>query len=156
MAQRIDVQYVQFYMHGSAAERVTSAIPVHTGALPQAKKRKIRRICVDPVATLGIVVAVCMLIMMAAGVSQLRKELHKTAVMEQYVELLQQENKELQARYAAECDMEAVEKTALALGMVPKENIAQIPIQVELPQHQEPERISIWEQIGTILTGLFA
>ncbi len=155
MAQRVDIQYVKFYTRGSAAKRVMPAIPLHTGALPRVKKRK--RVCVyvDPVATLGIVVAVCMLIMMAVGVSRLQAEQQKTAAIVAYVEQLQQENASLRAQYAQECDLEAIEKTALALGMIPMEEADHISIQVELPAQQE-QVLSIWQRIGTFLTGLFA
>lgn len=154
MAQRVDVQYIQFYTHGNAAKRIAPAANFYTGQLPQRKKRKIHRIYVDPVATLGIVVALTMLIMMAVGVGQLRAEQQETARMVAYVEQLHQKNVSLQAQYDAECDLDAVEKTALALGMIPQKNAEHISIQVELPQ--QIEQVSIWERIGTFLTGLFA
>ena len=102
MAQRVDVQYIKFYTQGSAAARVQPAKPVHTATLPKIRKRTVYRVCVDPVAMLGIAVAVCMLIMMAVGVSNFRKERQKTVVMERYVALLQQENEELQEGYGDE------------------------------------------------------
>ena len=156
MAQRVDVQYIKFYTQGSAAARVQPAKPAHTATLPKIKKRTVYRVCVDPVAMLGIAVAVCMLIMMAVGVSNFRKERQKTVVMERYVALLQQENEELQARYEAERDLEMVEKTARALGMVPKEQIESVSIQVKIPEPQVEVKVSIWDQLGTFLTGLFA
>ena len=156
MAQRIDVQYIQFYTHGNAAPRIAPAAPIETMKLPKAKKRKVQRIYVDPVATLGIVVAACMLIMMAVGVFQLQKEQRETIVLERYVELLQQENEKLEAKYAAEQDLHDVEKMALALGMIPKEQALQMSIQVELPQTEQTEQVSLWNRIGTFLTGLFA
>lgn len=154
MAQRIDVQYVQFYTQGSAARHVMPAISSYFRPLPQIKKRKVRRIYVDPVAALGTVVAVCMLIMMAVGVSQLRTQQQKTMAMEQYVEQLQIENRQLQAEYASQCDLDAVEKTALALGMIPQQEAAHTTIEVEPPLVQEP--VTLWSRIGTFLTGLFA
>lgn len=154
MAQRIDVQYIQFYTHGNAAPRIAPAAPIETMKLPKAKKRKVQRVYVDPVATLGIIVAVCMLIMMAAGVSRLQKEQQETDALERYVELLQQENEKLEAKYMSQRDLQEVEKTALALGMIPKEQAQQISIQVELPE--PPEQVSLWNRIGTFLSGLFA
>ena len=156
MAQRIDVQYIKFYTHGSTAARVAPVKPVHTDTIPKKKKRVIYRISVDPVAMLGIVVAVSMLIMMAVGVTNLQKEQRSTRAMERYVALLQQENEELQARYAAEVDLEAVEQTALALGMIPIEQAERFCIEVNVPVQQVEERVSIWNSIGTFLTGLFA
>ena len=156
MAQRIDVQYIHFYTQGSAARRILPAVKPQTGVLPQMKKKKIQRIYVDPVAVLGTVVAVCMLIMMVVGIGQLRAEQQKTADMMAYVEMLQQENTALQTRYDEECDLEAVEKTALALGMIPSQQANRTAIQVELPQPQTDIQVSLWQRIGTFLTGLFA
>ena len=154
MAQRVNVQYVQFYTQGSAARKVMPKISARLRELPRMKKRAVRRIYVDPVAILGTAVAVCMLVMMVAGVNQLLAQQQKTAQLEQYVERLQMENRQLQAEYAASCDLEAIEKTALALGMIPQQEATRIPIRVELPQEQAP--ISLWSRIGTFLTGLFA
>ena len=156
MAQSVDVRYVQYYTHGSAAKRIAPAAIPLISALPKPKKRKIQRIYVDPVATMGIVVAVCMLIMMAVGVSQLRVEQQKTQQMISYVENLQQKNASLQAEYMAECNMEEVERTALALGMIPRADAIYTPIEVELPMLEDVQQASIWQRIGTFLTGLFA
>lgn len=156
MAQRVDIQYVRFYTSGSAAQRVAPAISVHTGALPQIKKRNLQRIYVDPVATLGIVVAVCMLVLMLVGVFQLRAEQRQTAAMVEYVELLRQENESLQAKYEVERDLESVKEIALALGMIPQEEAPHISIQVEPHQPEVPEQMNFWQRIGTFLAGLFA
>lgn len=156
MAQRVNVEYIQFYTQGSAARRIMPAWNFHISALPQMKKRKIQRIYVDPVAVLGIVVAVCMFIMMAVGVTQLRAEQQKTDAMVAYVEQLQAKHSVLQAQYDTECDLEVVEKTALALGMIPQQQAEHISIEVELPQLADTEQISLWQRVGTFLTGLFA
>lgn len=154
MAQRVDVQYVQFHTQSSTVRRVMPAISSYFRPLPQTKKRRVCRIYVDPVAVLGIVVAVFMLVMMAVGVSQLRTEQYKSTVMEEYVQRLEMENQHLHAEYAASCDLEAVEKTALALGMIPQEEANRTAIRVELPQAEE--MVTVWNRIGIFLTGLFA
>ena len=156
MAQRIDVQYINFYTQGSAARKLQPAAKNQTGTLPQIKKRKIQRIYIDPVAALGAVVALCMLVMMAVGVSQLHAEQQKTAEMTAYVEQLQVKNTALQAQYEEECDLEAVEKTALALGMIPQPQASHTPIHVEVPMAENDMPVNILQQIGTFLTGLFA
>ena len=156
MAQRIDVQYINFYTQGSAARKLQPAAKNQTGTLPQIKKRKIQRIYIDPVAALGTVVALCMLVMMAVGVSQLHAEQQKTAEIAAYVEQLQAKNTALQAQYEEECDLEAVEKTALALGMIPQPQASHTSIHVEVPVVENDMPVSIWQRIGTFLTGLFA
>ena len=154
MAQRVDVQYIQYNTQNSAARRVLPAIAPYFRPLPAAKKRRVQRICVDPVALVGIVVAVCMMVMMAVGINQLCVEQEKSAVMADYVQRLEIRNDQLKAEYAASCDLEAVEKTALALGMIPAEDAARTTITVELVQPQE--EVTLWSRIGTFLTGLFA
>ena len=154
MAQRVDVQYVQYHTQDSTAHRVLPVIAPYFRPLPVAKKRKALRICVDPVALFGIVVAVSMLVMMAVGISQLRVEQAKCTVMEDYVQRLEIRNGQLEAEYAASCDLKTIEKTALALGMIPAEEAARTVITVEPIQSQE--EANIWARIGTFLTGLFA
>ncbi|MBQ8880559.1 MAG: hypothetical protein IJ030_00070 [Oscillospiraceae bacterium] len=155
MAQGVDVQYIQFYTQGSAAKQIAPAISVHTGALPQVKKRKALKIYLDPVALIGTAVAICMLIMMFVGCASLQAEQKKTAAMVEQVELLRQENESLRVQYAAECDLEEVRETALALGMIPREEAAHTAIQLELPPVEVPP-VSTWQKIGTFLAGLFA
>ena len=156
MTQRMQAQYVQFYISGSTALQIHSEEPKKAAPVEQAKPRtqKRIRICVDPVALLGTAVAVCMLVMMAVGVSQLRTEQQESAAMTEYVQRLEFENRHLQAEYAASCDLEAVEKTALALGMIPQEQATHTVIAVEPPQVQES--VTLWNRIGIFLTGLFA
>ena len=156
MAQRIDIQYVQFYTSGSAAKQVAPVTTVRADVLPRVTKRRVRRVYVDPVAILGSAVAVCMLVMMLVGLSNLRAEEAKTAEMVAYVAQLQEENAALHARFEAECDLAKVEETALALGMVPRESVEHTAISVELPLVEEEEPVSLWQQLGTFLTGLFA
>ena len=156
MANRVQIQYVEYYTQDNTAKRVAPAILLHTGAIPQIKKRKVYRIYIDPVATLGVVVAVSMMIMMIVGLSNLSSEQKRLEVMEQQVRVLRQENMDLQARYDKELNLDEVKEIALALGMVPGRDVAHSSIEVEMPQVEEPARISIWNRIGTFLTGLFA
>ena len=156
MAQHIDVRYIRYYTPDSTARRVLPVTPQQTGTLPKMQKKKVRRIYVDPVAILGAGVAICMLIAMVVGVVRLQNAQEKTAQMTAYVEQLQMKNTALQAQYEEECDLEAVEKTALALGMIPAQQANRTTIQVELPAVEEPAPASIWQRIGTFLTGLFA
>lgn len=154
MAHNVSVQYVQYYTQGSAARRILPAAKNLISTLPKIKKRKAHRIYIDPVAILGTAVALCMLVMMVVGVNQLRQEQQKTAVMGQRVEQLRMENRQLQAEYAVQCDLDEVERTALALGMIPRQEAAHTTIQVE--PVETVESITMWQRIGTFLTGLFA
>lgn len=154
MAHNVSVQYVQYYTQGSTARRILPAAKKLISTLPRIKKQKVHKIYVDPVAIFGTAVALLMLVMMAVGVNQLRQEQQKTAVIEQRVEQLRMENRQLQAEYAVQCDLDAVEKTALALGMIPRQEATHTTIQVE--PVEAAETATMWQRIGTFLTGLFA
>ena len=132
MAQ-IKAQYVQYYTAGSAARKFAPVIPLNPTALPRTKEQqKPLRIYLDPVALLGTVVAVAMLITMLVGMSTLKSEQAKTATMVEYVESLRVENEALRTQYAEKCNLEEIREEALALGMVPKEEVTHTLIQLEL------------------------
>lgn len=153
MARKTEIQYIRLYTQGSAARKLEPVTPWKTAKLPKVRKQKRLVVHIDPVATVGIVVAAVMLILMAVGFTRLRAAQQQTAVMEQYVETLRNNNEVLQDTYDA-VDLEAVEEMALALGMVPADQVQKISISV--PVTVEAEEPGTWEQIRTFLTGLFA
>lgn len=156
MAQRMDVQYIRCYTDGSAALKLESVVPQnHNQAKHSPNKVKCKKIHVDPVAILSIAIAVCMIVMMCAGFAELRQARQQVAFMQNYVDQLEAKNQVLSAQYHAGYDLEEVRRTALAMDMIPAEQAAHVVI--EIPA--EPEQVvqpSIWEQIGTFLTALFA
>ena len=154
MAQRIDVQYIQFYTGGSAAPNVTPVAPVREQPLPRIKKQKVYRIYVDPVATLGIMVAFAMLIMMTVGAFRLRQIQRENTALQTYVTALQQENQDLQQRYADGYNLAEIQKKALDMGMIPKEEASVTPIEVQLPQPMEEK--TLWQRTCTFIAELFA
>lgn len=133
MAQ-IKAQYIQYYTAGSAARKLAPVIPLTTPVQPRTKQKLKRlKIYVDPVALFGTVVAVSMLISMLVGWSALQTQQKKVATMVAYVETLRLENESLRTQYEGKCDLAEIEEAALALGMVPKEEVAHTMIQLELP-----------------------
>ena len=80
-----DNRYIQFYTPGSAAVKVEVQKEQDWAPLPQWHKTPKKVIPVDPVAILGFVVAVCMLVLMAVGIQQLNTARQEVAVMERYV-----------------------------------------------------------------------
>jgi hypothetical protein len=75
--------------------------------------------------------------------------------MSAYVDTLQQENTSLKNEFAQNCDLEEVQRTALALGLVPKDQVQHVSIRVpEVPQQEAGP--GTWERFYTFLTGLFA
>ena len=156
MAKKCGIEYVNFYTEGSAARKIVPTLRAIKATLPKPKKIKRRVIYMDPVAMLGMAVAVFMLVMMFVGLAELQAVRQQTLVMEQYVQQLDAENAQLSEVYSAGCDLEEVERTALALGMVPKSQVQQTTIQLTAPQVQETTNVTLWEQIGTFLSALFA
>ena len=153
MARQLDVQYVRFYTDGSAARKVATVEPIKPLHLPKVKKHTRLVFRVDPIATAGIIVSALMLVLMIVGVFQLKSAQESAYTMEAYVSRLEAENAELTAQYEASYDLDKVEQTALALGMVPRDQVQHVTIRV--PDVQE-EPATIWDNLYTFLTGLFA
>lgn len=154
MARKPDIQYIRFYTDGSAARQIAPISSVKKAELPRPRKQKRRIIHVDPVASLSIVVAVCMLVLMTVGIFEFRAAQREALAMEQYVQQLTLENEALTDTFEAGFDLAEVERTALALGMIPKEQAEHVTIQ--LSGVQVEEEVSLWERISMFLAGLFA
>ena len=154
MAQHPRVQYVQFYTAGSVAHKVAVEKPMPTAKLPRVKKHKRITLHIDPIATAGILMAAVMLVLMTVGVIQLRQAKQNVAQLESRVDTLWQQQRELNATYEDSYNIVDVEKTALALGMVPREQVKQVTMQV--PQMQPEKTPGAWKQIYMFLAGLFA
>ena len=154
MARQIDVQYLGGYVNGSTACKVEAPKPRRVTRKHTAKQNNKRIVLrIDPLAIMGTAVACVMMVLLIVGSVKLMDARQELAAMDAYVQTLRQENVALQEEYNAGYDLEHVEKTALALGMVPVEQVQHITIRV-----QEPEvvQLSGWEQIRLFLVGLFA
>ena len=154
MAQQTVVQYVRYYTPGSAAQKVLPASSYHKAVRSAPKKRRLHKVYVDPVATLGIVVAVCMLISMVVGIAGLNRANREVQATQAYVDQLNQENERLSQQYRESYNLKEVEQMALIMGMIPQAEATRITISV--PQIQPEQELTTWQQIGTFLTGLFA
>ena len=151
---QMKVQYIRYSTDGSAARQPLPAFaPWQAKAVLKVFTQKRIRVFVDPVAILGIAVAVCMLVMMAVGVFRLQAVRQEAAQMQSYVTELNAENKALQIEYENSYDLESVKQTALALGMVPSQEIQKIS--VTLPE-TEVQQMNFAQRIGNFLAGLFA
>ena len=154
MAQRTDIRYIQFYTDGSAAKKVAPIVPLKTIQLPKIKFRKKMVLHIDPIAICGIVMSVVMLVLMAVGTFRLVNARNELSQMSGYVHTLREENTTLNQTMREGYDLEEIERTALALGMVPKTQVSYITMQV--PVETAPEHPGSWERFCTFLTGLFA
>ncbi len=154
MQQKTSVQYVRFYTDGSAARKVAVAAPFQTAKLPRAKKKKHIVLCIDPVAMAAILMAVVMTVLLATGVAELCRAKAQVEVMTHQVELLKVKNEQLQTDYARGYKPEEIQRTALALGLVPKDQVPQVTL--KLPAPVAPQQPTTWERFCAFLTGLFA
>lgn len=154
MAPKPEIQYIQFYTDGSAAKKVAPIVPLKTIQLPKIKIRKKIVLHIDPIAICGIIMSVVMLILMTVGTFRLVNARNELSQMTGYVHTLQEENATLNQTMREGYDLEEIERTALALGMVPKEQVSHITMQI--PVETAPENPGSWERFCTFLTGLFA
>ena len=146
MIQKPKIQYIgQFYVHGSDARALELEEEKKKAKtrLPLAKLEKIEKIYVDPVALVGIAVAVIMLVTMVMGAVQLYDDWMDYQQMADRVSALKTTNAELTHTYRAGYDLEDIEMKALAMGLVPKSEIEPIVITVTVPE-REPELT--WDQ----------
>ena len=154
MARQPDIQYIRYVTEGSAARKVAPVVPLKTMRLPRIKINKRITLHIDPLAFAGIFMSAVMIVLMAVGVMQLNQAQIQLQNMESYVQELEQENVQLRDTFEQGYDVDQIERTALALGLVPKEQVEHISVRVVQPSsEQEPEG---WEKIGIFLAGLFA
>lgn len=131
MAQNVDVQYVSFYTAGSSALKVSPAIPLKTLTVPKKKRVKRVMLFLDPLALAAVSLALVMTVLLSVGFAQLTNVWKEEAAMASYVNMLQAENIALQTQYDQGIDLQEIEENALALGLVPAEQITQVHIQLE-------------------------
>jgi len=157
MERKPDIQYVhQFYIHGSEAQ-VIELKPVKRQwktKLPQAVPQKVIQVRLDILSMCAIVVAVTMLVCMIVGMSQLKNWYQANQQMGQYVINLQNENIKLEQDYRNSYDLEDIREKALAIGLVPLDQVQTVAIQVVVPQ-PEPEP-TFWESVEMFFEELFA
>ena len=147
MNQKAKIQYVgQFYVYGSEAraleleERKKRA----KTRLPAAKLESIEKIYIDPFAIVGIAVAAVMLVVMILGAVQLHDDWMAYQQMDGYVTSLRARNAELTLNYRSQYDLEDIEMKALAMGMVPKDQVESRTVSVTVPVVQET--VLTWDQ----------
>ena len=121
-------RYIQFYTPGSLACKVELRREQEWAPLPEVKVVKKTVIAIDPVAVIGFVVAVAMLVLMAVGIRQLNYSRQEVAVLERYTAQLTAENNALHEEYTSGYDLENVRRKAMDMGMVPAEDVAHIQL----------------------------
>ena len=160
MAEKTKIQYVSVYSAGSAARKVDLTRPVYEQprypeleAQPRPKRRIVVR--VDPLALCSIVVSVVMLVLMVAGVFQLYGAWQQEQALAEYVEQLYAQNQVLEETYRSGYDLEQIEREALALGLVPVDQVKHITMEVAQPVETQSVP-TFWEEMTAFFGGLFA
>jgi len=155
MPRKPDIQYVRFYTDGSAARQLEVDSPrKYKTATPRPRKRKGYVFYVDPLAVGGILLSVVLLIVMLVSSIQLVVARQQLSDTKAYVTTLTQSNEHLLRTYEESYDLEEVEKSALALGMIPASQARTIYVEVE----EDPvvEEVTFWERMPAKLEELFA
>lgn len=155
MVKQPNVEYIRLYTNGSAALKLEPAVKTVNTPKKAPRKHKRKNIYIDPVAILSIAVAVLMLVTVITGFVRLQEARDEVTVMEEYVDRLQADNTRLTHQYKIGYNPEEVRRTALALNMIPAEQAAHISIEIP-PETEQVTQLTLWERIGTFLTGLFA
>ena len=157
MNQKPKIQYVgQFYVHGSEARKLQLQEEKRQAKtkLPLARIKAIEKIYVDPVALVGIAVAVMMLFTMVLGAIQLKRDWDQYEQVAAYVSELKKENARMNHLYRSSYDLEDIKTKAVSMGMVPKSELQTMAVTVTIPAPEvEPTRM---EEIKFFLEGLFA
>ncbi len=155
MIEKHDIQYItQFYTPGSEAPKVAPWEQPRKGKpSPKYVKREQIKIYVDPVALCSVVTAVAIVVLMMVSVWQFVGVLEGHEAMEGRLVELRDENALLEHTYRSGYDLEQIEEQALALGMVPVEEVRHVTISATVPQ-PEPEP-TLWENIVWFFEGLF-
>ena len=155
MARKPDIQYVRYYTDGSAARQLEVYSPrKNKTAAPRPRKQKGYVIYVDPLAVGGILLAAVMLVMMLVSSIRLVVARQELSDAQAYVTTLTQSNEQLRKTYDASYDLEEVEKSALALGMIPISQATTIYVDVE--EEEIVEEPTFWERVSMKLAELFA
>ena len=149
MAQQLEVRYIDYYCAGSGALKVAPAIPQKKLAIPRKKKLAKRTFYIDPVAYAGIGLALVMTILMVVGFVKLNVAQQEELAMVSYVETLRQENKELTSTFEEGYDLAQVEEVALALGLVPAEQLQKVIIEDAEPvqEQEQNKQNNFWTSI---------
>ena len=148
MIQKPKIQYIgQFYTHGSEARKLELEQEQQKKKaktkLPLAKLEKIEMVYIDPVAVIGIAVALVMLITMVVGAAQLKTDWESYGIMSNYVSRLKLENARLTQQYRSGYDLDDITSKAQAMGLVTADQLATATITVTLP---EPEPTTTWDE----------
>lgn len=153
MARRNNDRYVRYYTLGSTAAKLERE--ERRAYLPKYKNPQKRQpIPFDPVAFVGSAVAVLLAVLMIVGLLQVNHTTHQVKEMEAYVISLERTNGMLQEEYESGYDLNEIRTAAQAMGMIPGEEAARLPISVPAEEPQAPQ-VSWWDNFLMSLRQFF-
>ena len=152
MVRKPDIQYIRCHTDGSSARVVEPIFAAPKTKLPKLRRKKDLVIRLDPLAYMGVLVSVVMLVLMVVSCVQLSNIQKQADLMDDYVDVLKEENARLSDTYEKGYDLEDIRAKAEAMGMVPIEQVRRITVAVT-PPVQEAEK----QETGFLafLTDLF-
>ncbi len=154
MIQKPEIQYIgQFYIPGSEAPELAEK-KKSKAKLPKPHREKVKKIYVDPIALGGMAVAAVMLVLLVVGAFQLHRSWEEYNSMSATLSEVRRENAQITHKYRTDLDLDAVQKAAKGMGMIPQEEAETANVWVSVPQR--PPESSLWDEIMWFLTGLFA
>ena len=152
---KAEIQYVQFYTAGSAAPDLVPSYRPEKSPAKRTKKNPQTVIYVDPVAILGVITSVILMICLLVGIHNYNKALDKNAELRAENVALSQKTEDLQKQYRDSFDSEQIRMEAILSGYVPASQLKHVTITVPQPQ-PEPEQPGKLQQFWNDLVELFA
>lgn len=155
MVQKPKIQYVgQFYVYGSEAKQLALAEEKEKAKARSQKPQQVQITYVDPVAVVSIAVALLLLVVMVLGTVQIYQDWVAYEQVDSYLSYLNKTNAKLESQYREGYDLEDVRIKALAMGMVPREELESRVITVTVPE-KVPE-VGRIQTLKETLENLFA
>ena len=160
MARKADIQYIrQSYIDGTAAKKLVLVQAPKKAPLPTFEPEMVQpdqkvRVAVDPLSVTAIVVAAVLLVVMVVSLLQFGAAYQQKVELQEYIYTLRNENVKLEQQYRDGYDLDKIEAQALALGMVPAEQLQTMTISGAVPE--APAEPTFWENIQMVFAELFA
>lgn len=144
MAKRDEIQYVRYYATGSAAVKLDPQPEHRKKARPAVKPVQEQiTIPVDPIAMIGTVVAIVMVLCVIVGFVQLNHANDQVAQAQSELSALKNQHYELEKNYENGYDLEDVRNAAEAMGLVPVEQVQHLTIHI--PEPEVVEELTWWQ-----------
>lgn len=158
MTRQPQIMYINSYISGSMAYKMEPAPVRKRRSVSVSKTRKAKRrvVGIDPVTIGGVLVSMVLLVLMVVGFARVQNVRNEIDVLKHYIASLEVQNQQLEQEYRDGYDLEEIQNIALAMGMVPAQQVEKIPVSVVEPEPVQTYQMSVWDSFFTFLTGLFA